>query len=134
MALAHAGRAQGLSPATSLRGPSGIKRGGACSGHRLGRVPPGDTLSGFCASLRPLPTCGGQPLRELRWSRTDEQAPTCDGLATLSSGLVFGAELVPQLLVREGRPERLIEEKHLLDRNHVAHEEPARSHAGKPDD
>src|SRR6266700_1894019 len=45
------------------------KRGGACSGHRLGRVPPGDTLSGFCAALRPLPTCGGQPLRELRWAR-----------------------------------------------------------------
>jgi hypothetical protein len=36
------------------------KRGGACSGHRLGRFPSGDTLFGYCA-LRPLPTFGGQP-------------------------------------------------------------------------
>src|SRR5258706_3631667 len=36
------------------------KRGGACSGHRLGRAPSGDTHFGYCA-LRPLPTFGGQP-------------------------------------------------------------------------
>src|SRR5438876_1205043 len=28
-------------------------------------MPPGDTRLVFCAALRPLPTCGGQPLREL---------------------------------------------------------------------
>src|SRR5438132_13722759 len=27
--------------------------------------PPGDTRLVFCAALRPLPTCGGQPLRGL---------------------------------------------------------------------
>src|SRR5487761_851460 len=36
------------------------KRGGACSGHRLGRSPSGDTHFDYCA-LRPLPTFGGQP-------------------------------------------------------------------------
>src|SRR5437879_3045639 len=41
-------------------------------------LPPGDTLSGFCAALRPLPTCGGQPLRELRWTPTpNELNPAC---------------------------------------------------------
>src|ERR1700693_5432777 len=48
------------SPAEIMAGPSPKKRGGACSGNRLGRFPSGDTLFGYCA-LRPLPTFGGQP-------------------------------------------------------------------------
>src|SRR5216683_7685509 len=87
MALAHAGRAKGSLPRLRRGDPRGMKRGGACSGHRLGRVPPGDTLSGFCAALRPLPTCGGQPLRELRWTRANELRPSCDAWAALSRGL-----------------------------------------------
>src|ERR1700693_6384274 len=63
------------------------KRGGACSGHRLDRMPPGDTLLVICAALRPLPSCGGQPLRGLSVDPDVETSANCDGVMPLSRGL-----------------------------------------------
>src|SRR6266851_4109855 len=52
-------------------------------------VPPGDTPFGFCAALRPLPTCGGQPLRELRWTRRRTNECTLRGSQGGVKGLAW---------------------------------------------
>src|SRR6267142_4780180 len=126
-----------------VRGPPGIKRGGACSGHRLDRIPPGD------ARLVSAPLYGRCLLVEANLARAAVVPDRRTGSNLRLTGDIvkrFGirsrsrAYLICtrctslKTLVMEGGRERLVEEQHLLDRKHVAHEEPARRHAGKPDD
>src|SRR5882762_7719607 len=107
----------------------GIKRGGACSGHRLDRIPSGDTrlvsapLYGRCLLVEAnlCANCDGPGLTNTsNLRRTGSIVKRFGFRSPRVVYLICMRGLSLEALVWKRRGERLVQEEHFLDWHHVA--------------